>query len=206
VDCPELVPRISDWLAFRRWNPEEHRFYLTRRDTMKRTKWTAVLVVFVVAALALTATWAVYAQGEGDGPREAEVGGAGLDDAPPPGYSVLYMFTGVANSTVAGTRIGTTVMCTNYGIAPEDVRVEMFSFGGGNTWFRVATVEPGETQTFSSQSTHIFFDDYVLTTGTINQGSGRVLATGHTVICTALLVDPDSDQPSFMTQLDMYKQ
>jgi hypothetical protein len=163
-----------------------------------------LLILLLGCGLAVSLAFSAYAQGEGDGPRAAEVGGAGLDDAPPPGYSVLYMFTGVANNTTVGLRIGTTVMCTNYGTASVDVRVEMFSFSGNTMWFDEATFDPGNSYTFSSQSTNIFFDDEVLTTGTINQGSGRVLATEHTVICTALLVDPDSDQPSFMDKLALY--
>jgi hypothetical protein len=171
---------------------------------MQRTRWTATVVLTLLAVVALTATWGVYAQGEGDGPREAEVGDFGLQDPPPPGYSVLYTFTGVANNTTAGKRIATTVVCTNYGSSTVNVRVEMFSYGGSVTWFKATNVPPGASRTFSSQSTNIFFDDENLVTGTIDQGSGRVLATGRTVICTVLLVDPDSDQPSFMARLALY--
>jgi hypothetical protein len=171
---------------------------------MQRTRWTATVVLTLLAVLALTASWGVYAQGEGDGPREGEVGTFGLDDPPPAGYSVLYTFTGVANKSSGTQRIATTVMCTNYGTTTVNVRVEMFSYTGGTTWFKATNVPPGASRTFSSQSTNIFWDDENLATVTINQGSGRVLATGRTVICTALLVDPDSDQPSFMARLALY--
>ena len=171
---------------------------------MRRTRWTATLVLALLAVLALTATWGVQAQGEGDGPREVEIGTFGLDDPPPAGYSVLYMFTGVANDDSAPDKIATSVMCTNYGSTTVNIRVEMFSYDGSTTWFRALDVGPGFSPTFSSQNTVIFFDDEVLGTDEIYQGSGRVLATGSRVICTALLVDPDSDQPSFMARLALY--
>jgi hypothetical protein len=161
-------------------------------------------VLLLVCWLALSLAVAAYAQGEGDGPRDEEIGSFGLDDPPPAGYSVLYTFTGATNYTTAGKRIATVVMCTNYGSSPLNIRVEMFSYGGAGMWFKARDVNPSTSPTFSSQDTNIFFDDEVLATGTLNQGSGRVLATGSRVICTALLVDPDSDQPSFMAGLALY--
>jgi hypothetical protein len=102
---------------------------------MRRTTLVVMLVLGLVMGLTLSAALGVYAQERGEGEREAgsqgEVGGEGLNDPPPAGYSVLYIFGGVANRTTGTARIATSVHCTNYGSSPVDTRVEMYGFRTG---------------------------------------------------------------------------
>lgn len=167
-------------------------------------------LLFLLCGLALVLALSAQAQGpdEGQGDqREATSSGPtsdGLNGPLPAGYSVLYMFSGVANRTSGTARIATSVHCTNYGTSPVDTRVEMYDYNASNVWWDQNDINPGSTRTFSSQPTDIFFDDEDLGAGTIDQGAGRVLADRSSLICTVHLVDPDSDQPSFMDKLALY--
>jgi hypothetical protein len=175
---------------------------------LRRPRGPAAL--FLVCGLAVALALSAHAQDSGEGQgdqREVTSSGsasAGLNGPLPAGYSVLYMFSGVANRTSGTTRIATSVHCTNYGSSPVDTRVEMYDYNAGNVWWDQNDIGPGSTRTFSSQTTNIFFDDEDLEAGMIDQGAGRVLADRSSLICTVHLVDPDSDQPSFMDKLALY--
>ena len=177
---------------------------------MNRTKITLILTLTVVLILALALALGVSAQE----PEEREeayemetngaVGGMGLADPPTAGYSVLYMFTGAGNDNTGADVMATVVICTNFGASDVDVEVQLFGPTAGAMWSATATLPSNKTTTFASQLTSIYYNEIDLGALNSQQGSGRVLATSTEVICTAQLVDPDSDQPSFMSGLQIY--
>lgn len=68
---------------------------------MKKAKLVVVLTLPLVLGLALVLALVTYAQGpEGEegAVGEGAVGGQGLADPPPAGYTVLYMFTGAIDA------------------------------------------------------------------------------------------------------------
>ena len=137
------------------------------------------------------------------------IGGRALDDPPPAGFFVRYMFTGARNSTASPSPSATSVHCTNFGSATVTIQVEIFSFGGGSVTSGSAATAPGTTLTFSSRATAIYFDDVTLLPNIeLNQGSGRVLVNANTakIICTAQVVDPTNNPPLFAVNLDLFRQ
>jgi hypothetical protein len=155
----------------------------------------------------------VYAQGADREPSEegaGEIGGLGVADPPPAGYSVLYMFTGVANDATENDQIATAVHCTNYGSSTVTVTVELFTSGSTGPPAVFASppdaLSPNETGTYSSQGT--IFTEIPIGAGAIEQGSGRVLATASTLICTAQLLNPSpispAITPTFMVRLPLF--
>jgi hypothetical protein len=165
---------------------------------------TLALSLGLILTLALA-----YAQEPTREPREegagGEIGGLGLADPPPlPGFSVLYMFTGVANDN----KVATSVLCTNFGSTATTIGIQFFLPGGGITGFSpyTDTLVASETGTYSTQPT-FFGGEVPLSTGVIAQGSGRVLFKGHSqIICTAQLLQPGNDiTPTFVSELEMYK-
>ncbi|MCK6626940.1 MAG: hypothetical protein L6R45_17415 [Anaerolineae bacterium] len=166
-------------------------------------------------SLGLILTLAIaYAQGLEREPGEEESGGTisvlGVANPPPAGYSVLYMFTGVANDDTDNDKIATAVHCTNYGSSAVTVTVELFTSGSTGSPAVFAsppdTLSPSETGTYSSQGT--IFTEVPIGAGAIEQGSGRVLATASTLICTAQLLNPSpispAITPTFMVKLPMF--
>lgn len=146
----------------------------------------------------------------GEEEAEGNISGLGVADPPPSGYSVLYMFTGVANDTTDNDQIATAVHCTNYGSNAVTVTVELFTSGSSGSPAVFASppdsLSPNETGTYSSQGT--IFTEIPIGAGTIEQGSGRVLATASTLICTAQLLNPSpispAITPTFMVRLPMF--
>jgi hypothetical protein len=166
---------------------------------------TGLIALFVVLGLPLALA---YAQEPTREPREegagGEIGGLGLADPPPlPGFSVLYMFTGVANDN----KVATSVLCTNFGSTATTIGIQFFLPGGGITGFSpyTDTLVASETGTYSTQPT-FFGGEVPLSTGVIAQGSGRVLFKGHSqIICTAQLLQPGNDiTPTFMVRLPLF--
>lgn len=182
---------------------------------MKRTKWTVVAVLTLLAVLALTATWAVYAQDGGDRKGEdvdaaSGVDSQGLNDPPPAGMTVVYTFSGARTETAAGKQVATVVHCSNYGTESATTRVEIYdwSSAASATFSGQISIGSNRTRTFSTANTQIYDEDVVMTqsvANTINQGSGRVMSTRRTLICTAQVLDPMHAQPYFMINLDLYR-
>jgi hypothetical protein len=182
---------------------------------MKRTKWTAIVVLTLLAVLALTATWAVYAQDGGDRKGEDQdagtgVEGQGLNDPPPAGMTVLYTFTGARTRTAAGEQVATVVHCSNYGTEAATTRVEIYDWNdsASATFSGQISIGSNRTRTFATANTQIYDEDVIMTqpvANTINQGSGRVMSTKRTLICTAQVLDPMHAQPYFMINLDLYR-
>jgi hypothetical protein len=176
---------------------------------------TKLLVTFTLALLLglMLSLAMVYAQGPDREVSEEEEGGdinsMGLADPwPLPGYSVLYMFTGVANddSTPDNNR-ATSVHCTNFGSTFTTVGIQFFKSDGAIVGYSpyTDTLAPGRTGTYSTQPT-FFGAEVPLNTHIIEQGSGRVLVNGHSqVICTAQILQPGNDiTPTFMARLPMF--
>jgi len=117
------------------------------------------------------------------------------------------MFTGVANDYTAPDYIATVVFCTNFGSSDVDVEVQMFDVNAAPPYTATRTIQPSWTRAFASLATVIYSEDEIVVgNNLIYRGSGRVVATGSDVICTAQLVDPNSALPSFISALEMYRQ
>ncbi len=162
---------------------------------------TLALSLGLILTLALA-----YAQEPTAEPSEEETGGdieeMGLADPPPAGFSVLYMFTGVANNS----KVATSVLCTNFGSTPTTIGIQFFLPGGGITGLTPYTdiLAANETSTYSTQPT-FFGGGASLDTAVVEQGAGRVLVQGHSqVICTAQLLQPGSNTPTFMVRLPLF--
>jgi hypothetical protein len=171
-----------------------------------------LLVTLTLAlSLGLVLTLAIaYAQEPTREPSEEETGnnidGMGLADPPLSGFSVLYMFTGVANDTDGEDQVATVVHCTNFGSTATTIGIQFFLSNGnvtGSTF--TENLDPNRTNTYATRPT-FFGAEQPLNTALIDHGSGRVMVQGHSqVICTAQLLQPGTITPTFMSELDMYK-
>jgi hypothetical protein len=81
--------------------------------------------------------------------------------------------------------------------------VELFNDSAATVIDGTSDVSPNETDTYSSQDT--FYTELSLGATTIEQGSGRVLATVSTIICTAQLLQPNTLTPTFMVKLPLFQ-
>ncbi|MCB9079514.1 MAG: hypothetical protein H6631_18075 [Anaerolineaceae bacterium] len=155
----------------------------------------------------LLLTWVANAQEPMSGADGAGgIGELGLADPPSAGLTVQYMFTGVANHPIAATRqIATSVHCTNFGSGNVQAEIQLFSVGGASAYGDTVTINSNRTWTFSTQNTAIYREDSILNTGVLEQGSGRILADSAQLICTAQLLDPISNPPDFIAELEMFK-
>jgi len=178
-----------------------------------KKKLVVTLTLALTMGLILTLALA-YAQGsdrevgeEEQDVQAEDVGELGLADPPPPGFSVLYMFSGVANDDTDNDKIATSVHCTNYGSTAASVEVQLFTSGATGVFTVSDTLSPNETGTYSSQGT--IFTEIPIGTGPIEQGSGRVLATAPSLICTAQLLSTSpispAITPTFVSELELYK-
>jgi hypothetical protein len=172
----------------------------------------AVSLSALLLALGLTFVVETNAQEPTAEPREeepsGEIDGLGLKDPPPTGFSVLYMFTGVANdNTPPNNNRATVVHCTNFGSTATTLGIEFFLSTGGGTPNSpyINTLAANQTRTYSTQST-FFGGEVPLDSGVIEQGSGRVLFKEHSnVICTAQVLQPGNDiTPTFMVKLPLF--
>ena len=172
-------------------------------------KLTVTLVLSLVMVLVLFWAAAIYAQGpEGEGREERvvsqdQVGDQGLADPPTAGLSVLVMFTGAANDI--GGNIATSVHCTNFGSSDVKAEIQFFSFDATSVYTDTKTIASNQTLTFSTQDVAAYTEDWVLNTGTLDQGSGRVLADAGHLICTAQVLDPGADPPVSVTELETFR-
>jgi hypothetical protein len=174
---------------------------------MRTTKAIASLIILLLLLMSVL-TLAVYAQGpegegrEGRAESQDQVGEQGLADPPTPGLSVLVMFTGAANDT--GGNIATAVHCTNFGSSDVQAEIQFFSYDAVDVYTRSVTIKTNATWTFTTQPTSAYTEDSILSTGPLNQGSGRVLVDADHLICTAQVLDPGSDPPVSMVKLPLF--
>lgn len=172
-----------------------------------KVKLALVITLALTMILALVLALAVSAQEPTAEPQESdsggEISGQGLTDPAPTGFSVLYMFSGVHNVSGGSAGVATTVHCTNFDTKAISLTLELFGSGGSTIDSLTDNLNSNETGTYSSQGT--FFNETPLNSATIQQGSGRVLATSSKVICTAQLIEPGSITPTFVSELEMFK-
>ena len=165
-----------------------------------------LLASIVVALSGLVLAWGIYAQEpkpERDGPAAQGLGGQGLADPPPAGYSVLYMFSG-ARDNQPSNAYATVIHCTNYGQTTASVRVELFDYDG-DQFGLTGSILKNRTRTFATRNTAMYEEDYIFTlTDDLNQGSGRILSDKTSLICTAQVVDAVNSPPHFVARLPLY--
>ncbi len=125
------------------------------------------------------------------------------------GYVPLrYEFSGVVDDGAQGPlgKIATSVLCTNTGTTTTNLIVTFFDYSSAHYWTsNTATVNPGYTVTTSTQDTVIFADSYYLLTTAISQGYGTVRSDSAAVICSAVVLDPNHNPPTFMSELEMFR-
>ena len=176
-----------------------------------KKKLIVTLVLSILLLMTLVMALAVYAQGQGDDRSEEEggIGGLGLADPPPPGFSVLYTFSGAADTKNTTNTAATSVHCTNAGTASVQVMVQISDFDNTPTIAGTFTIASNRSATFSSHPTIFYLDDVTLsaTGDDIDQGSGRVLINPSSakVICTAQVLDPVNNPPEYVINLDLFK-
>jgi hypothetical protein len=170
---------------------------------------TSLITLVLGLGLGLTLVIGVYAQGPGREVSEEETGNdisqMGLADPPSAGFSVLYMFTGVANDNTGEDQIATAVHCTNFGSTATTVEIQFFQSSGVAALPSAFTdiLSSNESTTYSTQNT--LFTEIPLNAAIIEQGSGRVLVKEHPqVICTAQLLQPGAITPTFMVRLPIF--
>jgi len=176
--------------------------------------------IFAVILLALTLpVFCVQAQGpisdSGQNIKDAPVQaaspevrlGGGIGDPPPAGFTVLYMFTGVANEPDSGRDEATSINCTNFHSSTAvEVRVEVYGSNPGAPYAGNQTIASGATRTWSTQSITAYNDGLILpSVPLLFQGSGRVLVKEHSqVICNAQVLDADTDPPVYAVNLPIH--
>lgn len=127
---------------------------------------------------------------------------AGLADTPLPvlqtGATTLHLYSipGVINDGV-----GTYVSCTSVAPTTIKVGVEAFKPDGTLADGESLSVAPGATVTFGTAGAFGVHVDQILATGTLLNGSARVLATSKSLLCTAFIADKANDPPTSMVSL-----
>jgi hypothetical protein len=133
---------------------------------------------------------------------------AGIGSPAPAGFTVLYVFTGVANESDNGNDEATSINCTNYSnSAAVEVRVEVYGGNPADLYAANQVINPGATRTWSTQSIDAYNDGTILpSVDYIFQGSGRILTRQHTqIICNAQVLDANVDPPVYVVELDLYR-
>jgi len=132
--------------------------------------------------------------------------------APEADLSLLYRFTGVSDDGQQGSNTrkeATSIHCTNLGRGNTIVETRVYQWNGTDVYTGTVTMPSGRTFTFSTQNTTIYFDDVLLGgspgTDAVFQGSGQIWTSNDNVICTAQVLDPFNNPPTFVTNLPLYK-
>ncbi len=182
---------------------------------MKITKVIASLgVLFLLSGLILsTSTHAQEPESKqieaGVGDQADVVGTFGLGNLPPPGYQVLYMFTGVRNKYFSNNVI-TSIHCTNYNTADVTIIVQFFDNDAANVYPAQKTLASNQTWTFSTQDSAVYGSNETAANSkavNIRQGSGRVLVDNTNIICTVQIHAPAPeipDMPQFVAKLHLF--
>lgn len=130
----------------------------------------------------------------------------------PPGFSVLYRFTGVTDDGEQGSddrKEATAVICTNLAAENNEVFVEVYQWNGTTVYTGTMDLGTGETATYSTQGTTVYFENVIFGgipgTLAINQGYGIISAVNSQVICTAQALDPFNNPPTFVNELPLFR-
>jgi hypothetical protein len=180
---------------------------------MKKAKVVVILALSLALLLALVLAIGGHAQGPGGDEKNEEggVGGLGLADPPPAGYTVLYTFTGATDAQDRTPNSAATVVhCTNYGDTAVNVCVEFGDWDNSPVISCTTSIASNYTKTFSSQSPVSFYGLHCImstpSTDDINQGFGRIMADSSSakIICTAQVVDPINNPPRYGVKLTLF--
>jgi hypothetical protein len=174
----------------------------------------ALLLLLFAAATAFAQ--APADQQDGGGAIESQ----GLADPAPSGYTVFYTFTGARdiqypnpeNSENKENIAATVIHCTNTGDLLTQMRVEIYDYNDNYTLSVTETITPNYTLTFTTQDVALYTWDALITgtvagrTSNIDQGSGRIMVDNPAanVICTAQVLDPLGNPPSYVVKLTLY--
>jgi hypothetical protein len=127
---------------------------------------------------------------------------AGPTDTPLPSFSdgkpSLHVYTAVG--VIKNNNVETAFICTNVHTAPVHIGVEIFDKTGAransppNGIFNgngaILNVPVGATRTIATSGTALLTEDATIAgLPSLNNGSGRVVATTKNVSCTAMLLD-----------------
>ena len=142
------------------------------------------------------------------------IGICGITDTPLPVFSdgskakLIYSVPGVIANRAG---MATSFHCTNIDKKPVTIGVEIFQWNGivqndvSLNQGVITDILPGNTRTFSTQNTVVFFDDNIILGGqSIFQGSARIIATSNKIICSAMQVS-ETDPPAAMVALPVLK-
>jgi len=149
-------------------------------------------VVCTIAALAALMIVPATAQERIEGAAPAAGPGATTDP-----QVQVYRFSGIRDDGgAANAGIATLFHCTNFSGVIENFRVQVRSFSGTVLADVTNPIGHNVTITTSTHGTVAYFDDVVLNTGIVNQGSARIWATSTSIVCTAATVDAAAAGPS----------
>jgi hypothetical protein len=110
---------------------------------------------------------------------------------------ILYRFPGVVdNGGTTNAGVATSFHCTNFSGVSENVRVAVRSEIGTLVANAELPVPHLQTRTWSTHGTSLYFDDVILATGKLTQGTAAIAATSINVICTAVTLDAASPIPN----------
>jgi hypothetical protein len=133
-------------------------------------------------------------------------------------FTVLYTFSGARDTqyydadTTPINSAATVVHCTNAGSDLVQLRVEIYDFNDRYTLSVTEAIDSNYTLTFSTQDTWLYYDDAIITrtqtvsTSNIDQGSGRIMVDNPSakIVCTAQVLDPLGNPPSYVVKLTLY--
>jgi hypothetical protein len=172
-----------------------------------------LLLLFVVLAVHAQAP---ADQQDGDDAIESQ----GLADPAPNGFSVIYTFTGARDIQYPNPEnpenkeniAATVVHCTNIGDLLTQMRVEIYDYNDNYTLSVTEIITPNYTLTFTTQDVALYTWDAIIArtvtdqTSNIDQGSGRIMVDNPAanVICTAQVLDPLGNPPSYVVKLTLY--
>jgi hypothetical protein len=107
---------------------------------------------------------------------------------------IIYRFPGVLDdANVNG--VATVFHCTNFSGATETIRFVTRDFSvniKGNTSFPIVHLQ---TTTVSTHDTNAYFNEVLLNTGPVGQGTTAIAATSINFICTAMTIDDANPKP-----------
>ena len=122
---------------------------------------------------------------------------------------LLYTVSGVTDTGV----LATVFHCTSTerdGGKTIELGIEVFDLFGNRAndvtaGEGVTFMSPGHTRTLSTQATVAFGNETDINTGTVAQGSARIIATSKNVLCSAMLVDAVNNAPTSMVMLPVFR-
>jgi hypothetical protein len=138
--------------------------------------------------------------------------GIGDKDLPPLNgqkTKLLYTVSGVTDTGA----LATVFHCTSTerdGGKTIELGIEVFDLFGSRAndvtaGDGVTSMPPGHTRTLSTHATVGFGNEAEINTGTVAQGSARIIASSKNVLCSAMLVDAVNNAPTSMVMLPVFR-